>query len=256
MRLIDGQYLRTPFYGYPRMTLWLNEQGFDVNAKRVARLMRVMGLQATMPGPHTSRPHPEHRIYPYLLRGMEICGPNEVWSADITYIPTREGWLYLAVVLDAYSRKVVGYAVSERLTAQLALEALQMAVATRKPPAGCIHHSDQGVQYACDAYVAALSAAGLKGSMSRKGNPYDNARAESFMKTLKYEEVYLWEYDTLEEAAGRLEHFIEAVYNRKRLHSALGYVPPEEFEAKAGLGIPPQTLTRQSGTQIDLSASI
>jgi transposase InsO family protein len=187
---------------------------------------------------------------------MTITGLNQLWNADMTYIRLAEGFAYLAVVLDAYSRKVVGYAVSERLTAQLALEALQMAVATRKPPAGCIHHSDQGVQYACDAYVAALSAAGLKGSMSRKGNPYDNARAESFMKTLKYEEVYLWEYDTLEEAAGRLEHFIEAVYNRKRLHSALGYVPPEEFEAKAGLGIPPQTLTRQSGTQIDLSASI
>jgi putative transposase len=247
-----------PGYGYRRVDEQLRRDGLAVNHKRVLRIMRENSLLCQIKRAYRVTTNSRHKypVFPNLTRGIIITGPNQVWYADITYIRLASGFAYLAVILDGYSRKVIGYALSERLTAPLALEALQMAIDERKPPQGCIHHSDQGVQYACDDYVAKLAAAGLAGSMSRKGNPYDNAKAESFMKTLKYEEVYLWEYDTVDEAAARIRHFIEVVYNRKRLHSALGYLPPDEFEAKAGLGIPPQTAARQSWTQTNLPASI
>ena len=150
--------------------------------------------------------------------------------ADITYIRILTAFVYLAVILDRFSRKAIGYALSRRINTALSLQALQMAIETRQPPAGVIHHSDQGVQYAAGDYVDALRASGFEISMARKGNPYDNAVAESFMKTLKAEEVYLGEYRMLEDVQNRLPYFIEQVYNRKRLHSALGYVPPNEFE--------------------------
>jgi putative transposase len=247
-----------PGYGYRRVDEQLRRDGLVVNHKRVLRIMRENSLLCQIKRAYRVTTDSNHKypVFRNMTRGIIITGLNQVWHADITYIRLASGFAYLAVVIDGYSRKVIGYALSERLTAPLALEALQMAIAERNPPEGCIHHSDQGVQYACDEYVAKLAAAGLKGSMSRRGNPYDNAKAESFMKTLKYEEVYLWEYDTVHEAAARLEHFIEEVYNKKRLHSALGYLPPEEFEAKAGLEIPPQTAARQSWTQSDLPASI
>jgi len=150
--------------------------------------------------------------------------------ADITYIRILTGFLYLAVILDLFSRKVIGWALSHHIDTQLTLTALRMALEERRPPCGCIHHSDRGVQYASYAYVDELRGAEMQISMSRKGNPYDNAAAESFMKTLKYEEVYLWDYRTVEDVRERIPYFLQEVYNQKRLHSALGYCPPNEFE--------------------------
>jgi transposase InsO family protein len=173
-----------------------------------------------------------HRLprYSNLTRGLAISHLNQVWLADITYIRVRRGFIYLSAILDAFSRRIIGYAISPSLDASLALEALRMAITMRSPGPGVVHHSDQGVQYASAEYTEELKAQGFLISMSRRGNPYDNARMESFFKTLKQEEVYLYEYETIEDARARLPCFLEEVYNRKRLHSALGYVPPEEFE--------------------------
>lgn len=169
-------------------------------------------------------------VYPNLLKKRQVRAVNQVWVADITYIRIRARFVYLAAILDLYSRKVVGWAISRRIDSELCLTALQMAV-KRRSARGCIHHSDRGVQYASAAYVALLGRHGLKISMSRKGNPYDNAFMESFYKTLKYEEVHLWNYETFQDVIERLPFFLEEVYNRKRLHSSIGYVPPAEFEA-------------------------
>ncbi len=177
----------------------------------------------------TNSEHP-HRVYPNLAQNLLVTGPNQLWVADITYIAIRSGFVYLAVILDLFARRVVGYALSRNIDTTLCLEALRMALARRRPPAGIIHHSDLGVQYASRDYVEELLANGFRISMARKGNPYDNAAAESFIKTLKAEEVYLWEYRTMADVQNRLPSFIEDVYNRKRLHSSLGYVPPVEFE--------------------------
>ena len=155
---------------------------------------------------------------------------NQVWLADMTSIRIRSGFVYLSAILDAFSRRIIGYAISPRLDASLTLEALRMAIAQRRPGPGVIHHSDQGVQYASAEYTAGLKERGFAISMSRRGNPYDNAAMESFFKTLKQEEVYLFEYEMIDDVVARLPYFIEEVYNHKRLHSALGYVPPEEFE--------------------------
>lgn len=173
-----------------------------------------------------------HKIYPNLLAGLTLTGINQAWVADITYIRILKGFVFLAALLDRYSRKVIGWAISKRIDAELCLAALKIALDTRKPPPGCIHHSDRGVQYACREYVALLEAANMKISMSRTANPYDNAHMESFFKTLKYEEVHLSNYETYDDVIERLPHFIEQVYNKKRLHSALGYLPPEEYEIK------------------------
>ena len=165
------------------------------------------------------------------IQDRTVTALNQVWVADITYIRIQTAFVYLAVILDLFSRKAIGYALSRRIDTALSLQALRMAIETRRPPVGVIHHSDQGVQYAAHDYVDILKASGLEISMARKGNPYDNAVAESFMKTLKTEEVYISEYRTLDDVQSHLPYFIEQVYNRKRLHSALGYRPPEEFEA-------------------------
>jgi len=164
------------------------------------------------------------------VQNLAVTGPNQVWAADITYIGIQYGFVYLAVILDLFARRAVGNAVSSNIDTTLCLEALRMAIAHRHPPKGIIHHSDRGVQYASHDYVEMLLKYGFRISMARKGNPYDNATAESFNKTLKTEEVYLWEYRTLADVQIRLSYFIEEVYNRKRLHSSLGYRPPVEFE--------------------------
>ena len=185
-----------------------------------------------MPSDLTTDSAHDEPVFPNLLHDVQPDGPNQVWVADLTYLRLEREFAYLAVILDAWSRKVVGYAVGHVLDARLPLAALEAALESRHPPPGLLHHSDRGVQYASRRYRERLPEAGLRGSMSRTGNPYDNAQVESFMKTLKHEELYLHDYATVQDAIDRLPYFLEEVYNRKRLHSSLGYRPPEEYEAQ------------------------
>ena len=222
-----------PGYGTRRVTKELNRQGWKVNRKRIQRIMRENSLLHVVKLKFvktTDSDHPFKR-YDNLAKDFIPTGPNQLWRSDITYIRILTGFVYLAVILDAYSRKVIGYALSKSLADELTITALNMAVAQRHSPEGCIHHSDQGVQYASIDYINKLIEHKFIISMSRLANPYDNAMAESFMKTLKYEEVHLWEYKTMEDVLKRIPFFIAQVYNKKRLHSSLGYVPPDEFES-------------------------
>jgi len=219
-------------YGYRRMTAQLQREGFRVNHKRVLRLMRESDLLCRTKRRYvrtTDSDHP-YPVYPNVYAKAIITGVDQVWVADITYIRLLHEFVYLAVILDAYSRRVVGWALSRHIDAALTCAALKAALAERNPPRGCIHHSDRGVQYAANDYIEILEEHGFIISMSRKGNPYDNAQAESFMKTLKVEEVYVSEYRTFAEVKERIGEFIELVYNQERLHSALGYLSPVEFE--------------------------
>jgi len=227
--------LSFPAYGYRRITRELCRRGHPVNHKRVLRLMRQDNLLCLRKKSflHTTDSGHPFPVFANLAATLTPTAVNQLWVADITYIRLRGEFVYLAVVLDVYSRRVVGWALGRTLEAQLALTALRMAMAARRPCAGLVHHSDRGVQYACADYVALLAKHGIRGSMSRTGNPYDNAYAESFMKTLKYEEVYRNEYADLEDATACIGEFIEKIYNRQRLHSALGYRPPTEFEQAA-----------------------
>jgi putative transposase len=223
------------FYGYRRVTAALQQQDWAVNHKRVSRLMRADNLLALRKKRYvlTTDSHHPFAIYPNLVPRLVVNSINQLWVADITYIRLRETFLYLAVILDAHSRKAVGWELGDTLEASLAVAALQRAIADRVIEPGIVHHSDRGVQYASGDYVALLEANGFLISMSRTGNPYDNAKAESFMKTLKCEEVYLKTYRDREEVRASIAHFIEEVYNCKRLHSALGYLPPASFEEAA-----------------------
>lgn len=219
-------------YGYRRVTAQLKREGWCVNHKRVTRIMREESLQCQIRKKWVTTTDSNHPfpVYPNLIGDIAISGYNQVWVADITYIRILSGFIYLAVLLDLFSRKVIGWALSQRIDTGLTLAALRMAIEDRRPPAGCIHHSDRGVQYASHEYVEVLKGAGMRISMSRKGNPYDNAACESFIKTLKQEEVYLWDYRTLEDVKNRIPHFLCEVYNQKRLHSSLGYRTPDEYE--------------------------
>jgi len=221
-------------YGYRRITAELHRRNISVNSKRVRRIMKEEKLiykQKKRFKPATTNSNHSYKIYPNLTKGIEVTGLNQVWVADITYVFLTKEFVYLAAILDVFSRRCIGWCLSRNIDTQLTLNALNMAIANRKPLGfGLIHHSDRGVQYASTAYVEMLNKHGIKISMSGKGNAYDNAFAESFMKTLKVEEVYLNEYNTFEEAYRNIEQFIEEVYNKKRLHSGIGYLPPEEFE--------------------------
>jgi transposase InsO family protein len=229
---IEAICLEFPRYGYRRVTAQLKREKLLVNHKRVLRLMRESDLLCRVKHRWVNTTDSRHGFptYPNLVKDVAVSRLNQVWLADITYIRIRTGFVYLAAILDAFSRRVIGYAISPRLDASLTLEALRMAVTERQPDPGIIHHSDQGVQYASAEYTEELKAHGFQISMSRRGNPFDNATVESFFKTLKQEEVYLYEYETIDDVRARLPYFIEEVYNRKRLHSAIGYVPPSEFE--------------------------
>ena len=224
--------LRWPAYGYRRVHAELLRQGWKINHKRVLRLMRNDNLLCVRRRKFIFTTDSRHGlpIYPNLAESLVVTGIDQLWVADLTYIRLRLEFIYLAVLLDAFSRRCLGWALRRSLEAALALEALRMALRRRRPQPGLVHHSDRGVQYAAYDYTAQLQQHGIRISMSRTASPYDNAQAESFMKTLKYEEIYRTEYRDLEDARASIGQFLEKIYNRERLHSALGYRPPLEFE--------------------------
>lgn len=229
---IQSIALEYSYYGWRRVQRELDRRGWIVNHKLVRRIMREDNLLCLRRRKFVITTDSRHKlpVYPNLAKDMKLTGINQLWVADITYIRLETEFVYLAVVLDAYSRKVVGWSLGPTLEASLAVQALQMAIDERRPPAGLVHHSDRGVQYASLDYTGLLKQHKVTISMSRKGNPYDNAKCESFMKTLKYDEVHRQEYRDLAEARSCIQRFIEKVYNAKRLHSALGYESPMRFE--------------------------
>jgi transposase InsO family protein len=224
--------LEFPSYGWPRMTAELKRRGWAVNHKRVYRLMREDNLLCLRRRKFVLTTDSDHGlpVYPNLARAMALAGLDQLWVADLTYLRLELEFVYLAVILDAFSRRVIGWALGRTLEAELTLQALRQALVRRRPAPGLVHHSDRGVQYASRDYTQLLKDHGIQISMSRKANPWDNAACESFIKTLKYEEVYRTEYRDLADARASIGVFLEKVYNPKRLHSALGYLPPVEFE--------------------------
>lgn len=231
IRRITREFLS---YGYRRVTAELKRRGLKANHKKVLKTMKECGLTRKKRAFRVCTTNSNHglRTYPNLIKGLKVLWPNKAWVSDITYIGLAKGNAYLAVIIDLFSRKCIGWQLSENIDAQLCLDALDMAITNRKGMRliGLIHHSDQGVQYASNEYTTKLEEQGIQISMSRKGNPYDNAFAESFIKTLKYEEVYMNEYADFNDAFNNIENFIEEVYNKKRIHSSIGYKTPEEQE--------------------------
>jgi putative transposase len=246
-------------YGYRRVALELGKQGIVVNHKRVLRMMREDNLLGVQPRQFVMTTDSNHtlEVAVNLASRLTLTGINQLWVADITYLQLWSEFVYLAVVLDAFSRKVVGWALGRRITSRLTLGALEMAIAERQPPLGLVHHSDRGVQYACREYVAVLEKHHMVASMSRSGNPYDNARCERFLRTLKQEEIYANRYRDMEHLRANLQDFLQRYYNTQRMHSALGYRTPEEFE-KAQSGDPnlkAATTTCSYGTQQEPGSS-
>ena len=222
MRLLDEQYTQTPYYGVRRMTAWLRSQGYAVNHKRIARLLRTMGLETIYPKPCTSPMHPTHRVYPYLLRGVPITRVNQVWSTDITYIRLHSGFIYLTAVMDWFSRYVLSWAVSITMDVGFCLEALEQALLVARPE---IFNSDQGAQFTSVEFTGRLTAAGIQISMDGRGRALDNVFVERLWRTVKYEEVYLKDYETPREAMQGLAQFFMR-YNVQRQHQALDYRTP------------------------------
>jgi putative transposase len=233
MRLIDEQYMRTPFYGWPRMTVYLQQQGYAINHKRIQRLMQTMGIQALYPKPSLSKPHPEHKVYPYLLGGLEITHPNQVWSTDITYIPLRNGFLYLVAVMDWYSRYVLSWRLSNTLDNRFCIEAVEQALQGGRP---LIFNSDQGVQFTALNFTSLLEKAEIQISMDGKGRAVDNIFIERLWRTLKYEDIYLNDYATGPALFMGLTRYF-SFYNRERPHQSLGYrTPAAIYYGLAGIG--------------------
>jgi putative transposase len=222
MRLLDEQYTRAPFYGVLRMTAWLNQQGYEVNAKRVRRLLRLMGLEAIYPRPHVSRAAAEHRVYPYLLEDVVIASADQVWSADITYIRLRQGFVYLVAIMDWYSRYVLAWEVSVTLDSSFCLSALERALRVTQPT---IFNTDQGGQFTSQAFTGRLLANGIHISMDGRGRAFDNIFVERLWRSVKYEEVYLKDYQDVQESINGLGGYF-AFYNHERLHQSLAYRTP------------------------------
>ena len=231
--LIDSVHIHFPTYGYRKLHEELRRRGHLINEKKIRRIQAKFGLFATQVRKWIKTTDSRHQLkkYPNLISPATLVTDlDQVWVSDITYVRIQTGFIFVAIILDLCSRKVIGWGISKRINAELAVKALKMAIEKRKPDPGCIHHSDQGVQYCSEDYIEQLVEWKFQISMSRKGNPYDNAWAESFMRILKYEEIYLSEYVTYEDVVSRLPRFIEETYNRKRIHSSIGYLTPEEFE--------------------------
>lgn len=230
MRLLDEQYLRTPFYGSRRMTVWLQQQGYGVNRKRVQRLMRLMGLVGIAPGPGTSHPHPVHPVYPYLLREVVVERPNQVWCSDITYVPMPVGFMYLVVIMDWFSRYVLAWELSNSLEVGFCLVALEQALAQQPPE---IFNSDQGAQFTSPAFTTRLEQARVRISMDGRGRTFDNIFVERLWRTVKYEDIYLKAYPTVPALYQGLKDYFE-FYNHARPHQGLNYQTPAAVYSGSG----------------------